>query len=98
MSKMGRLNLELQEQLAELGYENIEQAEAEGYRVNYEDEVLERLDTMPLNEQDKAHEAWLEEKEEVLGELISVYNDIDVPRDNKKYIRHAIEFIRKGEM
>ena len=50
-----------------------------------------------MTKQEKTHEAWLKEREVVLGELISVYNDIDIPRDLKKYIKHAIEFVKKGE-
>lgn len=35
MSKMGNLNLQLQEQLADLGFKDLEEAELNGYAVDY---------------------------------------------------------------
>lgn len=92
--------IQLQECAEELGFSTIQDALDAGYH-EVQDLVagtftLEKIDSMA--EQEKAHEAWLEEREEVLGELISVYNDIDVPKDLKKYIKHAIEFVKKGEV
>ena len=109
MGKLSQIHMELEEQATELGFESLEQALTNGYCIDYENSKLVKQDEKDdtpdwckrLNnyddEQEKAHEAWLEEKEQVLGELISVYNDIDVPRDNKKYLKHAIDFIKKGE-
>lgn len=92
--------IQLQECAEELGFSTIQDALDAGYH-EVQDLVagtftLEKIDNMV--EQEKAHEAWLEERDEVLGELISVYNDTDVPRDLKKYIKHAIEFVKKGEV
>lgn len=105
MSKMSQLHLTLDEQAVELGFEGLGEALMKGYDVDYEKGKLVRRglgysETVGylIKEQEKAHEAWLKEQEEVLGELISVYNDIDVPKDLKKYIKHAIEFIKKGEV
>lgn len=105
MSKMSEIAMELDDQAIELGFESYEEALAKGYEVDYEkcklvkrglgySETIEYL----AKEQEKAHEAWLKERDEVLGELISVYNDIDAPRDLKKYIKHAIEFVKKKEV
>ena len=96
MGKLSQIHMELEEQATELGFENLEQALANGYCIDYENSKLVKQDEKD-DEQEEAHKAWLDEKEQVLGELISVYNDIDVPRDNKKYLKHAIEFIKKGE-
>lgn len=87
----------LQERAEELGFSTITEAIDAGYH-EVQDLVAGIFTLEKVDEQDKAHEAWLEEREEVLGELISIYNDIDVPRDLKKYIKHAIEFVKKGEM
>lgn len=35
MSKMGDINLQLQEQLAYLGFETLDEAEASGYTIEY---------------------------------------------------------------
>lgn len=90
----------LQERAEELGFSTITEAIDAGYHevqdLDNNTFTLEKIDVAEY-EQQKAHEAWLEEREEVLGELISVYNDIDVPKDLKKYIKHAIEFVKKGE-
>lgn len=92
--------IQLQERAEELGFSTITEAIDAGYHevqdLDNNTFTLEKIDVAEY-EQQKAHEAWLEEREEVLGELISVYNDIDVPKDLKKYIKHAIEFVKKGE-
>lgn len=95
MSKIGDFNIAMTEKVNELGYETVEEAIADGWDSNefYMSYMKEARD-----EQEKAHEAWLKEREQVLGELISVYNDIDVPKDCKSYIKHAIELIKKGEI
>lgn len=153
MSKIGRVNLELQEQANELGFSTVQGALDNGYEVvqrtmgaprdldeiDREPEVWyelrkkdglqrqaeelgfstvqEALDNgyvvgtdllggttrliKPIDMQkalEEAHKAWLKEKEEVLEGLCSVYNDIDVPLDDKKFIKQAIEFIKRGEV
>lgn len=87
----------LQERAEELGFSTITEAIDAGYH-EVQDLVAGTFTLEKIDEQEKAHKAWLEEREEVLGELISVYNDIDVPKDLKKYIKHAIEFVKKGEV
>lgn len=37
MSKMGDINLQLQEQIADLGFETIDEAEASGYTIEYDE-------------------------------------------------------------
>ena len=102
MSKMSQLHAELTEQAYELGFNSLEEALANGYEVDYDNyklvkhklgwsETVEYL----AKEQEKAHEAWLKEKEVMLGDLrnllIHKAFDFDI-------IKRAIEFIEKGEV
>ena len=91
MSKMSQLHAELTEKACELGYSSLENAMADGYVVDYENVTL-------VDGREQAHEDYLKRKEKILGELISVYNDIDVPKDYKTYLKHAIDFIKEGEI
>ena len=67
MSKMSQLHAELTEQAAELGFQSIEEAEANGYEVT-SDGVWAKL-VKTKTEEDKAYEAWLKEREEVIKSL-----------------------------
>ena len=99
MSKMSTLNLELQEQANELGFSTVQEALDNGYEIDYENETLK-------DSQTAAHEAWLKEK--VLKELHSLLQ-FNKDGANTNYelaymleksldkIKHAIEFIEKGE-
>lgn len=104
MSKIGRVNLELQEQANELGYDTVQEALDNGCVVGTElfgdaPRLVKPIDMQnKLDELEEAHKAWLKEKGEVLEGLYSVYNDIDVPLDDKRFIKHAIDFIEKGEV
>lgn len=76
MSKISQLHAELTEQAAQLGFESIEEAEQHGWIVNYESGMLEPPVVQPeldeIEELDKAHEAWLKERKEVLGGLVNL--------------------------
>ena len=76
MSKISQLHAELTEQAAQLGFESIEEAEQHGWIVNYESGMLEPPVVQPeldkMEELDKAHEAWLKERDEVLGGLVNL--------------------------
>lgn len=67
MSKMSQLHAELSEQAYELGFDSIEDAEENGYEV-ISDGVWAKL-VKTKTEEDKAYEAWLEEREEVIKSL-----------------------------
>jgi predicted transcriptional regulator len=86
--------MELTEQANELGFESLGEAEQAGYGVDWKNARLIKIE----DEQEQAHKDYLKRKEEILGELISVYNDIDVPKDCKTYLKHAIDFIKEGEI
>ncbi len=105
MSKMSQLHIELSEQANELGFETIQDAVNSGYIVDYDkgklveyglgySETVEYL----TKEQQKAHEAWLEEKQQVLNDLDIVAHSDSVPFEHKEIVKQAIDFIRKGEM
>ena len=99
MSKMSQLHVELTEQANQLGFETIEEAEANGYEVDYEKQKL--VDSRQL-----AHEAWVREKEGVLQDLASLSSyymhlaDAGDRRakETKDILENTINFIMKGEM
>lgn len=99
MSKMSTAAMELDEQSAELGYDGLQDALNNGYSVVYDETGfhLEKIDAE--KEQEKAHEAWLKEKQQVLNELNDVIWDgrLDWGEIVRK-VEHAIEFINKGEL
>lgn len=68
MSKISQLHAELSEQAAELGFESLGEAEQAGYGVDWQNARLIKVE----DEQDKAHEAWLEEQQIVLGGLMNL--------------------------
>ena len=109
MSKIGRLNLELQEEANELGYDTVQEAIADGWEANEIAATLTKKDEL-----EEAHEAWLKEKKEVLEELdvLNTYfkevidataaeHDIEetyIFTQLKGYVKDAIEFIERGEV
>lgn len=99
MSKMSTAAMELDEQSAELGYDGLQDALNNGYSVVYDETGfhLEKIDAK--KEQEKAHEAWLKEKQQVLNELNDIIWDgrLDWGEIVRK-VEHAIEFINKGEL
>ena len=94
MSKMSELAMELDDQAVELGFESYEEAIAKGYEVDYEEHKLVNPYVLD-REHEKAHEAWLKEKEIVVGGLMNLLIhkvfDFDI-------IERAIKFIKKGEV
>lgn len=82
MSKIGRFNMQLQEQAEELGFETVQEALDNGYEVDYfwNSSDAEDFGTHPelvylgkdAKSLEEAHKAWLKEKEEVLKELHSL--------------------------
>ena len=93
MSKMSQIHAELTAKAAELGFQSIEEAEANGYVANYDMEGNTYF-VPPTDELEKAHQAWLKDREIVLGDLrnllIHKVFDFDI-------IERAIHFIEKGE-
>lgn len=94
MSKMSQLHAELSEQAYELGFESLGEAEQAGYGVDWENHKLIKVE----DEQDKAHEAWLKEREEVVTDLERLITAYAGAEAVAKPVRKAINFIMKGEM
>lgn len=110
MSKIGDFNIAMTEKVNELGYETVEEAIANGWDSNefYMSYMEEAKD-----EQEKAHEAWLKEKDSVLNKLTAIeqyfiteekasstlgaYEEAFIESQLRDYAKDTIEFIKKGE-
>lgn len=107
MSKIGNYNLELQEVANDLGFSTVQEALDSG-KYELVDGELKYID-----EQTKAHEAWLIERNGLLNDLNILkdfldgisnnHNTIELPaifNTNQMFdvISRAIEFIEKGEV
>lgn len=94
--------IQLQECAEELGFSTITEALDAGYH-EVQDLVAGTFTLEKLDEQEKAHEAWLKEKHEILHLLESIKEDIIDLTDNPDYVTideldEVIDFIEKGEM
>ena len=98
MSKMSEIAMLLDEQAGKLGFESyLEAIEIGGYEVISDGKFAHLVKIE--DEQDKAHEAWLKEKEGVLADLRELLNDY-LPtgeQDEIKALERAIGFVEKGE-
>ena len=92
MSKMSMIHAELMEQCARLGFQDLGEAEQAGYGVDWQNIKLIKVE----DEQEKAHEAWLKERDEVLGGLNEMCAGAVQGGYEQKILERAIEFIRKG--
>lgn len=86
MSKMSQLHAELSESAADLGFENIQQAEEAGFVPNWNTGRLEKKDW--LNE---AHADILKERDEIIEDLKKLVTRSEYDRRTKT---RAIEFLR----
>ena len=93
MSKMSMIHAELMEQCARLGFQDLGEAEQAGYGVDWQNARLIKIE----DEQEKAHKAWLKERDEVLGGLNEMCAGAVQGGYEQKILERAIEFIRKGE-
>lgn len=95
MSKMSQLHAELSEQASQLGFQSIEEAEANGYEVDYEKRTL-------VDGRELAHNEWLKRKELILKALNNLYDNYVEGsfkvKFEKEVIKEAITFIEKGEV
>lgn len=102
MSKMSQLHAELTEQASELGFSSIEEAEANGYHIDYTSKGWKlKFDMAKAHEQ--AHKEWEKERDDLLaeaGELLdSTENFEPTAYDGlRNMVRSLIEFIKKGEI
>lgn len=94
--------IQLQERTEELGFSTITEAIDAGYH-EVQDLVAGTFTLEKIDEQDKAHEAWLEEKHQVLHTLESIKEDIiDLNNGDNNHVaidelNYVIDFIEKGE-
>ena len=95
MSKMSQLHAELTEQAYDLGFSSIEEAEANGYEVDYNRRML-------VDGRELAHKDYLKRKELILKALNDLYDNYVEGsfkvRFEKEVIKEAIAFIEKGEI
>lgn len=95
--------IQLQECAEELGFSTIQDALDAGYVEGYDlvgnkARLVKPLDfSKALEEQDKAHEAWLKERDEVLEGLNEMCAGAVQGGYEQKILERAIEFIKKGE-
>lgn len=91
MSKMSEIAMELDDQAAELGFESYEDAIERGGYATYFNGTTYVLAKADADEQEIAHEAWLKERDEVLGGLtnLMVHNvyDYDIVIKAYKFIK-----------
>lgn len=90
MSQMSMIHAELMEQCARLGFQDLGEAEQAGYGVDWQNARLIKVE----DEQGKAHEAWLKEREMVLADLKYLMEETD-DDDTKNALKRAINFIEE---
>lgn len=90
--------IQLQECAEELGFGTIAEALDAGYH-EVQDLVAGTFTLEKIDEQDKAHEAWLKEREEVLEEQRELHDRLmELGYDAlAESVFKAIDFIEKGE-
>lgn len=91
MSKMSQLQMELNEQAVELGFEDWEQAQAAGYEIDYKTGKL-------VDGRELAHKDYLKRKERILGELKQLSEAYKGAESITSVVNEAIEFIKEGEI
>lgn len=87
-SKMGQLAM----QLDELGYESVEEAEADGYTLD-DNGILHA----PI---DQAHEDWEKERDELVADLNELMEVLKAEPESIAHdvLTHAIDFIKRSSM
>ena len=86
--------IQLQECAEDLGFSTITEALDAGYH-EVQDLVAGTFKLEKIDEQEKAHEAWLEEKQQVLNDLDIVAHSDAVPFEHKEIVKQAYEFIKE---
>lgn len=103
MSKIGQVNLDLQEQAEELGFESVQEALDNGYRIWINKDGSSRLDntkTKPINldeELEKIHNDYENRKKIIIDKLEMLISDTpyQVYEDT---LKEAIDFIKEKEV
>lgn len=98
MSKMSDLALQLDEQAVEYGLQDYQEALEQGFTYEVGEDGTAKL-ISPSEGLEMAHEAWLEEKKQVLEEL-EILHEQFVEEDDLHYaivVAKAIRLIEEGE-
>ena len=96
MSKMSNIAMELDEKAVELGFADHLEAMANGYDWGV-NESGEAFLFKQKDEQEKAHEAWLKERDDILDDLEHLKNIYKEVKPDEDIIKRTITFIQKGE-
>ena len=102
MSKMSQIHADLTEQASELGFSSIEEAEANGFHIDYTGKGWKlKLDMAKAYEQ--ARKEWEQERDTLLaeaGDLLESTENFEPTAydDLRNMVRSLIEFIKKGEI
>lgn len=91
MSAISRINLELEEQAQELGFEGLEEAQEAGCVVEWHENSAELVE--PL---EAAHRAWEAEREKVLEGLDYLLRGYPYSIEDAEKITDAIEFVKEA--
>lgn len=91
MSKMSQLHAELSEQAYELGYESLEEAEANGLKVQYNsDGTATLVPFLTDKEQEQAEQARRDEMLDKIDEAIGYIRFYD-HKDSDEHIKNLLE-------
>ena len=88
--------IQLQECAEELGFSTITEALDAGYH-EVQDLVAGTFTLEKLDEQEKAHEAWLKERDDILDDLEHLKNIYKEVKPDEDIIERTINFVKKGE-
>lgn len=97
MSRIGRANLNLQEQAEELGFETVQSALDCGYKAILDRNGEMRLVTNVDEELEKAHKEYEHRKKIIIDKLEMLINDTPY-QVYKDTLKEAIDFIKEGEV
>lgn len=106
MSKIGQVNLDLQEQAEELGFETVQEALDNGYRVFIKSDGTSELSnrkTTPVDihaelaAMEQAHKDYLRRRQIIIDKLEMLRNDTPY-QVYKDTLQEAIDFLREKEI
>lgn len=97
MSKIGQVNLDLQEQAEELGFETVGEALDRGYKAILDKNGEMRLVSNVDEELEKAHKEYENRKKIIIDKLEMLINDTPY-QVYKDTLKETIDFIKEGEV
>lgn len=99
MSKMSELAMELDDQAVEYGLQGYQEALERGFTYEVAEDGMATL-RQPLEAQEMAHKAWLEERNALLGRLEKQRETFNKLHYVEPYelLSDTIAFIKRGEI